>query len=214
MSLVRLLTTGKSLVGLGEPAARYRMRDRFLLPKFGSAPNPFAEAGGPKAVPAMTETATTPSPVAKYQMTPAELAAARLKETKRLPAVTIAAMQAADAQLAEAEAAMTPRFREQAAGLASLAVRAPIGWARGWFAKLNPLRLLDRRSAASKPPIPVFGKTPVQAELSLENIRVVRNDLNESEVELVPAKAVARPKAKQASEPAAPAPETAELIKT
>ena len=39
MSLVRLLTTGKSLVGLGEPTVRYRMRNRFLLrpPPLGSS---------------------------------------------------------------------------------------------------------------------------------------------------------------------------------
>ncbi len=40
MSLLRLLTAGKSLVGLGDYQSRYVARDG-LLPKFGSKKNPF-----------------------------------------------------------------------------------------------------------------------------------------------------------------------------
>src|SRR5262249_235881 len=42
MSLVRLLTAGKSLIGIQEETSRYRMRAKNLLPKFGSDKNPFA----------------------------------------------------------------------------------------------------------------------------------------------------------------------------
>jgi hypothetical protein len=45
MSLVRLLTAGKSLVGLKDEQARYRMSDPRALPKFGSSRNPFQKAG-------------------------------------------------------------------------------------------------------------------------------------------------------------------------
>src|SRR3954468_2052194 len=42
MSLVRLLTAGKSLVGgVHDSAARYRMSDPRAMPRFGSARNPF-----------------------------------------------------------------------------------------------------------------------------------------------------------------------------
>ena len=37
MSLVRLLTAGKSLVGMKDTENRYRMTSQRLLPKFGSA---------------------------------------------------------------------------------------------------------------------------------------------------------------------------------
>src|SRR5260370_38120811 len=42
MSLVRLLTTGKSLVGMQDNLSRYRLTKQRLLPKFGSGKNPFA----------------------------------------------------------------------------------------------------------------------------------------------------------------------------
>jgi hypothetical protein len=41
MSLLRLLTTGKSLVGLKESDTRYRVTRQRMLPRFGSAKNPF-----------------------------------------------------------------------------------------------------------------------------------------------------------------------------
>ena len=217
MSLVRLLTSGKSLVGLGEPSTRYRMRSGYLLPKFGGDKNPFSDPDAPKAVPAMTETGTAAP--AKYQLTPAELAAARLKETKRLPAVAIAAMQAADAQMAEVRLAMASRFKEQALELADKAVRAPIGWTKRLLpklAKLNPLAWRYRWKGKAKPAIPPFGKTTIQGELSLDNIKVVRNDLNESDVEVVPARTVVNRKsaATESVETGDAVEATPELIKT
>jgi hypothetical protein len=53
MSLVRLLTAGKSLVGLKDEQVRYRMTDPRAMPKFGSSRNPFqskaAQLGGQDA---------------------------------------------------------------------------------------------------------------------------------------------------------------------
>jgi hypothetical protein len=155
-------------------------------------------------------------PVAKYQMSPAELAAARMKETKRLPAATMAVLRNLDAEVAAERARVASgRIGALLKKLADVVVRAPLAWIGVRLAKLNPLALLDRRGAP-KPAIPRFGKEPVQAELSLDNIRVVRNDLNESDVELVPAKAETKPKAKPVLPPEAlgPVAEPAELIKT
>jgi hypothetical protein len=53
---------------------------------------------------------------------------------------------------------------------------------------------------AAKPAIPRFPKPPVQGELSLERIKVVRNDLSDADLEVVPARPSATPAA------AAPAP--------
>ena len=39
----------------------------------------------------------------------------------------------------------------------------------------------------------MFGKQPVQGELSLDNVRVVRNDLTEADVEVVRATPIAKP---------------------
>src|SRR6267154_3886947 len=41
MSLMRLLSAGKSWVGLKDPGSRYQMGEPGMLPKFGSGRNPF-----------------------------------------------------------------------------------------------------------------------------------------------------------------------------
>ena len=79
MSLLRLLTSGKCLVALRDTASSYRMRQSHLLPKFGSAKNPFLARPEP-ASPAAAEMDR-----AGVRMSPAELEASQLKETRRLP---------------------------------------------------------------------------------------------------------------------------------
>jgi hypothetical protein len=69
--------------------------------------------------------------------------------------------------------------------------------ARG-FAKLKGL---VGRKASNKSPIPQFSRQPVQGELSLDNVKVMRNDLSDTDFEFV-AKPVAPKKA--ASTEAAP----------
>ena len=53
MSLLRLLTTGKSLVGLTDTDSRYRLTHQRLLPQFGPTRNPFSSSG--KSEPVQTE---------------------------------------------------------------------------------------------------------------------------------------------------------------
>jgi hypothetical protein len=174
MSLGKLLTTGKSLVGLSD-GSRYKVR-KGALPKFNSKKNPFA------------------AKVATQQMlTPMEQAAAKLKETKRLPAV--------EAQPVSATA--------QPAAAKSELVTKILGMLRPALAKLNPLAWLPKRKPAEpKSAIPRFDKPGVvQGELSLDNIKVIRNDLSDADVEVVPMKA--RPAAK-----AAPALEAAPSVET
>jgi len=48
--------------------------------------------------------------------------------------------------------------------------------------------LAKRRCKAAKATIPRFTKPPVQGELTLERIKVVRNDLSDVDLEVVPAK--------------------------
>src|ERR1043166_2718282 len=52
MSLLRLLTAGKSLVGLKDGANRYSVARRGGLPKFVSKTNPFRASTLPEAIPA------------------------------------------------------------------------------------------------------------------------------------------------------------------
>ena len=47
MSLLQLLTTGKSLVGLQDSEPRYRMTHERMFPQFGPARNPFCTSDKP-----------------------------------------------------------------------------------------------------------------------------------------------------------------------
>jgi hypothetical protein len=159
MSLGKLLTAGKSLVGLNGPA-RYQLR-KGALPKFDSARNPFARPPEPETEPQLPK------------MTPAEIAAANLKKTQHIPSLV---------EVAEREKA------EEAAKAAE-AAKVVAGPVDSWLKKLNPLVWFEnRKPAPAKSAIPRFNKPPVQGELSLDNIKVMRNDLSDADVEVRPMK--------------------------
>lgn len=165
MSLGKLLTTGKSLVGLNNSAARYQLR-KGALPKFESSKNPFAART--HAEPSIASPEREPE---LPKMTPAEIAAANLKKTQPLPA-----LGEPSAKVIQDPAELTK----------------PAAVVDGWLKKINPLVWFgNRKPAEPKPAIPRFKKThtPVQGELSLDNIKVMRNDLSETDVEVVPARA-------------------------
>jgi hypothetical protein len=198
MSLGRLLTSGKSLIGMQNTEGRYEMRPRNLLPKFGSEKNPFSTAKPEPLQAAATEKVRVETRVmVSVSMTPAEIAAARLKETRRLPAI--------QSIRPESEPASGLRVRARSAMERSAAL----------IQKWNPWSA-ERRAvkAQAKPAIPRFDKTPVQTELSLDRIKVIRNDLSEADVEVVPMKISVQSPAKPVVSPAVPAAETAELIKS
>jgi hypothetical protein len=62
-------------------------------------------------------------------------------------------------------------------------------WISEWRQKLNPLLQLPKRPGQVKSAAgPRFTKTPVQSELSLDKVQVVRNDLSDADFEVVTAK--------------------------
>jgi hypothetical protein len=182
MSLGKLLTTGKSLVGLSHANSRYQLQ-KGALPKFESAKNPFAKANAelPEREPQLPK------------LTPAEEAAADLKKTHRLPVLAaLIAVREASVALSrnsqETQLAPTQTSPAQTARTQSLQVPTPVD---SWLKKVNPLVWFGKNKPAEpKAAIPRFGKSssPVQGELSLENIKVMRNDLSETDVEIVRAK--------------------------
>lgn len=185
MSLGKLLTTGKSLVGLHNSNARYQLR-KGALPKFESAKNPFVSRAHVEV----------PSPVAEREpqlpkLTPAEIAAANLKKTQRLP-VFDAQGEVVSEVSQPAEPAKVPAVVDS------------------WLKRINPMVWWEnRKPAAAKPAVQRFNKVPVQGELSLDNIKVMRNDLSETDMEVVSAKprAAAVPSSGKASAGAMAAPE-------
>ncbi len=184
MSLLRYLATGKSLVGMRDIESRYRMRTRNLLPKFGSAKNPFAPAppkmespGGPTDPSAeKLETGSL------FESPPGERP--KPAETKELKTPSRPSVNATVPAKAEVKPAATPAPAKPAPK------PEPRRWT-GWIEKLNPLSLLpSRRGEGGRNRA---GRKPVQAELTLEKVRVVRNDLNDTDFEIVPGRLMGLP---------------------
>ncbi len=61
MSLLRLLSAGKSLMGVKDADSPYRMTTQNLLPKFGSAKNPFALTPKPEPPPYLPDPVPAPA---------------------------------------------------------------------------------------------------------------------------------------------------------
>ena len=173
MSLVRLLTSGKSLVGLQDVESRYRMRRENLLPRFGSSKNPFMARPETAHPPVMAGATAQPQPPLG-EPSPAEKAAARMKQTRRLP-MAAPAGEVRKTSLTERSAGVLRRITRLARNL-------------------NPLSWRPGRRPAPAQAKPGSNGSPVQAELSLDRIKVVRNDLYDADVEIVPAKSPANTK--------------------
>ncbi len=154
MSLLRLLTTGKSLVGLKQPDHRYHLPGESALPKFGGKKNPFRAT----VFPDKTE---TPAEIEAVE-SPALAEPASVRPPEAAPASVQSAVKAAPVAPDPAP--------ERAAGRAS-PLRALLLWGRA--KKANPARALT-------------GRPLVQGELSLDRVKVVRNDLSETDFEIVP----------------------------
>jgi hypothetical protein len=192
MSLLRLLTAGKSLVGLKQSDSRYHITRQRLLPEFGAKKNPFKNTG--EAAPEAGDGAIT------------SLIAAPVIETS---AISTAQTQSSspDFQSCSIDASRnvcTPGTARPngSAGLGSPRVSvasdaaapgdAPprqvhsrwLDWAKHQVGNLTSL-VAKKPAKTTTPSIPKFNKPLVQAELSLERVRVVRNDLSDSDLEVV-----------------------------
>lgn len=162
MNLGKLLGVGRSIFGGGETVA-YNLNRRACLPKFNEGRNPFA----PKTAEAALTTAATVAAAPKCEAKVAAPAAADPASKKPSPFVVKAAPQAAAKPVAQLAA-------QQAAQAAAKPARP------GWTTRLNPFR----------PPEPVAPTVAArQAELSLDAVKVVHNDLADADVEVVPVKA-------------------------
>jgi hypothetical protein len=166
MSLVRLLTTGKSLVGQKDSTYRYRMGHPGLLPKFGSQKNPFGKS---QATP----------PTAGQGIVKNDLKAGQAQGSLDPLVVVCGTQEATKVKLAQ-PCVSKPEPAKSISGPARKALRmpnlAPV-WAAARIKTKTLLQTLLRFRRASNPKRPLA----VQAELSLDQIKVLRNDLSECE---------------------------------
>lgn len=180
MSLGKLLATGRSLAG-GPSVGRYNVSSVNRLPKFGPARNPFASA---EAKPAAEP--DRPAGLAPIQVSTPVVADS--------PANTPFAPASSEFEQAQPG---FQRGRRARIGPLKPAVMALVGRVRtlglATASKAGALggKLLGRvkrvRRQEPKSVIPRYGKPAVQGELSLDRVKVVRNDLEESDLEIVTA---------------------------
>jgi hypothetical protein len=166
MSLLRLLTTGKTLVGLKKLEQRYHLPGGKALPQFGGKQNPFRATAFPEKI-------ENSSPEDNWEASKAKAADAcnaQPKLEQEAPAANITAAS----RPAESTRATMLHERESE--------------------KRSPFRalLLWGRAKKTRPANGLGSRPLIQAELSLDGVKVVRNDLSESDFEIVPAGQVQR----------------------
>ena len=157
MRLVRFLAAGKSLVGLKDIEGRYRLPNGRALPRFGNAKDP--------AVTASAE--LIPQPLQESPGVPAESA-------DPVTGVTQGQIETPAGQApkpSQPKPAPHLKIKSDRVGNSSI-FRKVFGWLP-WY-----------RKTPATGAIPAFSRLPVQTELSLENVKVVRNDLSESDLEV------------------------------
>ena len=162
MSLLRLLTTGRSWVGMDNDGIRYHALDPRAMPKFGGKKNPF-RATAPKVQNLEFKVQSSEHGV------PAAVVAVGREVPKPRPA---------------------PR---RGFGVGA--------WLCGVAAKISGL--FSRSPMRVKAAVPQFAKPPTQAELSLDSVKVVRNDLSDADLEVKQAKLPEAKTEKSKAEPQA-----------
>ncbi len=179
MSLLRLLTTGKTLVGLKDSETRYRVSSQRLLPRFGPAKNPFCTTD--RLEPARADARTETEGVLAGAREQWAVAGARLpaRDPSAAPAATVSPKPAA------------PLGSKVSSFASALRLAEAVLW-RWWPGRLRALMTRPggepAKAGVLRPP-----KLPVQGELSLARIKVVRNDLSDTDWEVVRAKPPAAP---------------------
>jgi len=210
MSLLRLLRAGKSLIGAREPAGRYRLLNGPALPKFGTDKNPFREPVRTKQVTAAPEVApATTSPPVKLatsdlpKVVPQEAAIHEqpaAKPVERKPVVESSRKEKHVSSRPKVEintkpetlvtVASKPSGPSGPTGVVAAGARAAARVLR-LNSKLNPLFGWVRPKGGAR----ALPRTDpmVQGELSLDRVKVVRNDLSDSDLEIVPARKPSQP---------------------
>ena len=172
MSLIRFLTTGSSLRGIKDRRSPYKMVQQNLLPKFGAEK---AEEKAPAPQP-------TPAPQALAVSRPVVRPKRGQQTRERMRMSESGADPKNDAPEGLKPGPQSPD-KVQASAAEGVAKKTPVettgtgGIFRRWAQMKNPFRAK---------PVVRKAVAPVQPELRLESIKVVRNDLSEADIEIVP----------------------------
>jgi hypothetical protein len=199
MKFARLLAAGKSLVN-GNTSGRYQMREGMALPQFISPKNPFKQEAAVKSV-APSPVTAAPATAATESVSPLPRVPVALPapNPRRVPMLfsraTMASVSGAIASWGRKVAAPVRALsggrqalvKAGTALLAALTAAAKwtgeaVKWVTAFCLDHNPFSAIGKPKLAG---IPSFGKPVVQTELSLERVKVVRNDLTHADLEVV-----------------------------
>jgi hypothetical protein len=192
MSLMRLLSSGRCWVGLKE-SSHYRMTDPRAMPKFGSGKNCFSGTttkAEPARMPARPGSDgnywVTKAEPARMPALPGEKGTSGLSPGGRAGTNHPAQGEAGQMQ-AHASVGMISTLRNSAVRVSSSVGSYIKALRPGTAALLGKLSSLipRRRSRPKTSALAGFAKAPLQGELSLDRIKVVRNDLSDVDLEIV-----------------------------
>jgi hypothetical protein len=165
MSLLRLLTVGRSLGLIRDQPSRYKMTQQTLLPKFGSTK-------------------------------PTDAGESERQETLKAAEVPPVESKNSQAAASDAKPAKAKKIMKNVEAEISAPVKQAYPQGR-WTVFRNPFGFVTSR--------PKVVQAPVQCELSLESVKPVRNDLSDSDLEVV---RINRPEPVASVPPSAVVPET------
>lgn len=161
MSLKEFLVVGQSFGGIRDEKSPFEMRKETLLPRFQAAPR-FARPQKPGAQPLVQADWLAPEPVRPSEGTSAPAAGSPGLEAAGVPGPAPGAARA----------------------LAKESVR-PSSPKRNWLSRLlGAFGRFGLFGLSRRKPEPAHGL--VQSELILEKVRVLRNDLADADLEVVP----------------------------
>jgi hypothetical protein len=166
MSLMRLLSAGKSLLGGKDAPTRYRMREPGMLPKFGGK-NPFLKSD--KKADGLPHTGLI-APAGE---------AMRGSETTHEAEVGEAEQKGSGGRVRASTVEPGPAREWKANTEKSQGKAAWKGWLGQVRAKAWPRKKVEKSHQVDA--------GPKRRELSLDKVRVLCNDLSDADVELVPA---------------------------
>jgi hypothetical protein len=175
MKLGKLLAAGKSIMN-GRAEVSYRASKQVYLPKFGSAKNPFKNE----------TTATLPEEAGALNSTmDSTIASSAPRPTRAENLETAAALPIHVVAAHNLEA-----IAQELPPLPAMSEKKKTSWA----GKLNPASIFRHIPGKSELKALDGQKiTATQAELSLDTVKVVHNDLSDADVEVVPMKSRSAP---------------------
>jgi hypothetical protein len=186
MNLMRLLTAGRSLKGGEFASGKYKFPQQTFLPKFASTVRPSTAA--------QSQFVQTPEAKSELPSLFKELVVPHVKTSPEM-AKPIAAVAVVQPAMEQTQKIPKGKVLNRVEGPVATPNRFSLSaWIKAliasWKKIIFPPRSKRKTSSA-----------PVQTEWSLEKVTVVRNDLNESDIEIIAPKAPKAPVAAPVSQP-------------